>query len=196
MVSTRSQTNSAFYSSPVALVKRMSSGTDSTALSTTGLNTTDLTNTGPVKTKSKNKKQKKELAYKSIVQTRSQKLREAMEAYDSMLNKINMFHMKHLREPDMTAKDLDEQAMATFLHNLRTQPLNTELVQKALTHMPWFHWDKSKAAASNWSLVFSVLGGLFLLTTSVGLSVWVQMSLHDTSTMYRLIGWMKLEHFD
>jgi hypothetical protein len=158
----------------------------------------DMTVATPVKTKNKGKKAKKELAYKSIVQTRSQKLREAMLAYDSMLDKINMFHMKHLREPDMTAKDHDEQAMATFLHNLRTQPLNTELVQKALTRMPWFHWDKSKMAAS-WpfgSMAFSALGGLFLLTASVGLSVWVQMSLHDTSTMHRLIGWMKLEHFD
>jgi hypothetical protein len=194
MVSTRSQKNNALFSAPLSVVKRLSAPLASISETTTtaATATADASDTDTKKMK----KAKRAPAYKSIVQTRSQKLREAMEAYDSMLNKVGTFYMKHLREPEMTATDPDELAMATFLHNLRTQPLNAEVVQKALTRMPWFQWDKSKYSWKPPSLTLTLLSGLFVLTMSVGLSVMVQMSLHDTSDMHRLIGWMKPEHFE
>ncbi len=174
--------------SALTVVKQISPSADLTA--------TAVATVAPTVVKAKAKKQKKELAYKSIVQTRSQKLREAMEAYDSMLNKTGNFYLKHLREPQMTALDADEQAMGTFLHNLRTQPLNTELVQKAIKLMPWFQWDNSKSTWSFGSVAIGFVGGFVALTASVGLTLLVQMALRDPENVNRLVGWMKTSHFD
>ena len=208
MVSTRSQINAAFRSSPLSksryytnvatLVADVPVPVAATAtaslVSASHVTASHVTASHvPDTKKPKAKKMKKELPYKSIVQTRSQKLREA---YDALLNKANMFHMKHLREPKMSASDSDEVALATFLHNLRTQPISSELVQKATQLMPWFKWEHVKSTWDFKTIALNVTGGLLVVAASVGLSVWAQMLLNDRQNLDQFRSWMKTNYFE
>jgi len=206
MVSTRSQINAAFRSSPLSKsrystnVATLATDVPVATVPVTAATASHVSAAAaaaaahvPDTKKPKAKKMKKELPYKSIVQTRSQKLREA---YEALLNKANMFHMKHLREPNMSASDSDEVALATFLHNLRTQPISSELVQKATQLMPWFKWEHVKSTWDFKTIALNVTGGLLVVAASVGLSVWVQMLLNDRQNLDQFRSWMKTNYFE
>ena len=95
-----------------------------------------LRNAPPLSTKRK----RSELAYVSIIRTRSQKVREY---HTTKLEAIADFYNKNNEEPHLDSTNIVEAELATYIHNIRHSPLNIDLVTQVNNQLPWFHWSVS-----------------------------------------------------
>lgn len=94
--------------------------------------------------------------YKSIIQTRSQKLKEHQLYLDTMFSNINNFYTVNGFEPrQFSETDDDEVAMGQFIKALRNSYAYDRLggqngVDLVMSRLPWFKFDEAKAV-TQWS---------------------------------------------
>jgi len=131
-------------------------------------------------------RKRRELQYKSIVRTRSQKLREELELHDSQLTQIAEFYAKRRFEPRMNSNNDTEVALATYIHNLRTTPVSAELAVRVSKSIPWFQWTKKNSGFGD---VLVNLGFFLLFASLVALSASVQIYVRDVENIRNLLKW-------
>lgn len=139
-------------------------------------------------TSDKKKRVRKELPYKSIVRTRSQKLREEMERHEMLLSKVADFYSKKRFEPRMQSNDNTEIALATYIHNLRTAAVDPNVAVKVSTTLPWFQWTKKSSRLTD---VLNLLGGFLLISSLTALYVGVQVGLRNNENIAMLRKWVE-----
>jgi len=134
----------------------------------------------------KRKRVRKTNEYKSIIRTRSQKLKEALAYHDAMLVEVGSFYKLHKREPRMESPITKEVELATYIHNLRVAPLNTDFVIRVSDALPWFKW--SPDVQQKWSLGY-VLMALFTVSVSLG-ALYMQVYMSDIENVRALRAWV------
>lgn len=88
--------------------------------------------------------------YKSIIRTRSQKLREREAMVKQLFSDCNMFYSMYKREPSSSSKDLAEQRLGEFLQGLRYAILDENLTEKAVQkQLSWFKYEQK--VVNTWS---------------------------------------------
>jgi len=130
---------------------------------------------------------RRELEYKSIVRTRSQKLKEAEAYHISQLTKLQDFWNKWRKEPNEDSADTEEVALASYIQNLRTVTpgnLKQEFVARVTEMLPWFKWrvqEKQKSSFIDKFLTFS------LLCMLVATAAQMQILLNNKDAMNRIL---------
>lgn len=130
-------------------------------------NAPPLSDTEPVV---KRKRVRKNNDYKSIIRTRSQKLKEALLYHDAKLLEVAVFYKAYKREPRMESSNASEVELATYIHNLRVAPLNSDFVIRVSEALPWFKWSLETKTESSFVYILMVL---FMMGTAAG-AVYVQ----------------------
>ena len=118
---------------------------------------------------SKPKRARRQLEYKSIVRTRSQKLKEALLYHDIKLVELATFYKANKREPYIGSDSLSEIELATYIHNIRVLPMNTEFVAKVNKALPWFQWSIMPTTRDD----YMAYAGMLLFAYAVMCSLYV-----------------------
>jgi len=110
--------------------------------------------------------------FKSIIRTRSQKLKEeTQDSVNRLFINLNTFYVTHNKEPSIMSTDADERFMATFLMSVRHQISSGEINEKTVqNHLKWFvqvpvHWKDRSFKYEDimlMSLIFGLLPALML----------------------------------
>ena len=113
--------------------------------------------------------------YKSIIQTRSQKLKEHQLYLDAMFANINKFYTVNGFEPrQFSETDDDEVAMGQFIKALRDSYAYDRLggqngVDLVMSRLPWFKFDEAKAVTQWSKRSFKAADVAFVAFLAVGL---------------------------
>ena len=134
----------------------------------------------------KRKRVRKANDYKSIIRTRSQKIKEALLYHDVKLLAVGTFYKLNKREPRMESSNLAEVELATYIHNLRAAPLNTDFVIRVSEALPWFKW--SQEVDTSWS-VSDIIISLFTVTLTIG-AIYTHLYLSDIENVRGLRAWL------
>ena len=136
----------------------------------------------------KSKRVRKMPEYKSIVRTRSQKLKEAEIYHEKQLERLAQHWYIMRREPKIDSQYGDESELAAYIQNLRAihpENLKPEFVARVTEALPWFKWHVPEkttwCAAFGWAATF---GGLIAVTLG---AAYVQVKLHDRQTMNQVL---------
>lgn len=108
-----------------------------------------------------------ERTYKSIIRTRSQKLREHEAILKQLFSDCDMFYSKYKREPVSTSKDVAELRLSHFLQSLRFAISEQRLTEQSVqTQLSWFKYEQK--VTKTWSfgdvMLATLLFGLFPAT--------------------------------
>jgi hypothetical protein len=126
--------------------------------------------------------------YKSIVRTRSQKLKEAEIYHEKQLERLAQHWYVMRREPKINSHYGDESELAVYIQNLRAinpENLKPEFVARVTEVLPWFKWHVSEK--TNWCSVLSniaTFGGLVAVTLG---AVYVHTKLQDQETLKQIL---------
>jgi hypothetical protein len=148
--------------------------------------TATATPTGASPTKSKRVRKMPE--YKSIVRTRSQKLKEAEVYHERQLERLAQHWYIMRREPKIDSPYGDESELAVYIQNLRAihpENLKSEFVARVTEVLPWFKWHVPEK--TTWCATFgwvATFGGLIAVTLG---AAYVQVKLQDRQTMNQVL---------
>jgi hypothetical protein len=140
----------------------------------------------PVDSPKKAKRVRKMPDYKSIVRTRSQKLKEAELYHEKMLSDISSHWDAFRREPKIDSIYGNEAELAEYLYHLRgihPTTLKPEFVARVTEALPWFKWQ-NLPAKTNWCGILSVLAATVMAAAG---AVYMQMKLHDHENMKKIV---------
>ena len=136
----------------------------------------------------KSKRVRKMPEYKSIVRTRSQKLKEAEIYHERQLERLAQHWYIMRREPKIDSPYGDESELAAYIQNLRAihpENLKPEFVARVTEALPWFKWHvpekTTRCSAFGW---FATFGGLIAVTLG---AAYVQVKLQDRQTMNQVL---------
>ena len=130
---------------------------------------------------------RRELEYKSIVRTRSQKLKEAENYHLKQLAQLQEFWDKWGKEPDVDSTDTEEVALASYIQNLRTVTpgnLKPEFVARVTEILPWFKWRVQEVRKSSFIDKFLAFSLLFLL---IATATQMQVLMNNKDAMNRIL---------
>jgi hypothetical protein len=101
---------------------------------------------------------------KSIIRTRSQKLKEKQDAVNEMFSNINSFYSKYKKEPSSLSSDIRELQMGIFLKSIRENISTGQITEKAVQNqLSWFvheplHWKNRTFNNEDVKLMVLVFG--------------------------------------
>jgi hypothetical protein len=116
-------------------------------------------------------------SYKSIIQTRAQKMKEHQLYLDAMFTNINKFYTTYGYEPrQFSETDDDEVAMGQFIKALRDSYACDNLggqsgVDLVMSRLPWFKFDEAKAVTQWSKRSFKASDVAFVAFLALGLPV-------------------------
>jgi hypothetical protein len=136
----------------------------------------------------KTKRVRKMPEYKSIVRTRSQKLKEAEVYHEKMLDRLSSHWHVMRREPKIDSPYGDEAELATYIQNLRDihpENLKPEFVARVTEALPWFKWHvPAKTTWCGTLTNLAAVGGL--VAVAIG-AVYMQVKLQDRENTQKII---------
>ena len=135
-----------------------------------------LRNAPPLSTKRK----RSELAYVSIIRTRSQKVREY---HTTKLEAIADFYNKNNEEPHLDSTNIVEAELATYIHNIRHSPLNIDLVTQVNNQLPWFHWSVRKEKKETTMGFLNTFTIILLIASLTALYIGAQINLSNSERL-------------
>lgn len=136
----------------------------------------------------KSKRVRKMPEYKSIVRTRSQKLKEAEVYHEKQLERLAQHWYIMRREPKINSHYGDESELATYIQNLRAihpENLKPEFVARVTEVLPWFKWNVPEK--TNWCSAIGRAATFGALIAVVLGAVYVQVKLQDRETMKQIL---------